>query len=65
MGIYRIEGAQNFRITADDPETAFGMAAPAAVQFPPLKITGPSGEMSLADLRREAEQAKQRKRDNA
>ncbi len=58
MAEYTIEGAQGFVATADNPETAYGKAEPASRQFSPITITGPHGVMSLADLKRKADEAK-------
>lgn len=64
MALYTIEGAQNFRATADDPETAVGLAAPAVKKFSPLKIMGPNGPMTSSELKRDADAAKLRRAAN-
>ena len=47
---YNIQGAQGFRISALSAVEALTKANAAHRQFPPIKIVGPLGELSLAEL---------------
>ena len=52
---YRIEGAQSFRVAVDSAAEALTLAEAAARQFPPLRVFGPQGELTLDRLRAAAE----------
>lgn len=49
---YRIEGAQGVKLTAKNAQEALARAKATAQKFPPIRIFGPEGEVTLSDLRK-------------
>ena len=49
---YEIEGAQRFRQTAETAAKALTIVRAAHLAFAPIRIFGPTGRISLAELER-------------
>ncbi|HEX8569755.1 MAG TPA: hypothetical protein VF699_07510 [Caulobacteraceae bacterium] len=47
---YRIQGAQSFRVEVASAAEALTHARAAARRFPPIRIIGPQGELSIGQL---------------
>lgn len=55
---YQIHGAQNFRQSADSASAALTFAKSANTLFPPVRIVGPDGEITLSELSAKVEAEK-------